>query len=151
MSAFDPDLFLAQTVDQANDTKVIPCPAGEYPGYVKEFKARPWTSKQDPSVSGVALDVTWVVDDPAVKQLLDRQEVTVKQGIMLDMTESGTLDMGKGKNVGLGRLREALGLNVPGQAFSFGMLAGRVAKLTISHRVVGEDVFADVKMVGKLQ
>ena len=125
MSAFDPDQFLAQTVEQANDTKIVPCPAGEFMGYVKDFKARQWTSKKDPSNSGVALDITWSIDDQGVKQLLDRDEVTVKQGIMLDMTEQGGLDMGKGMNVGLGRLREALGLNVPGQAFSFPMLSGQ--------------------------
>ena len=150
MSAFDPDQFLAQTVEQANDTKVVPCPAGEFMGYVKDFKARQWTSKKDPSNSGVALDITWSVDDQGVKQLLDREEVTVKQGIMLDMTEQGGLDMGKGKNVGLGRLREALGLNVPGQAFSFPMLSGRVAKLTVAQRVDGEDIYAEVKMVAKV-
>jgi len=149
MSAFDPDQFLAQTIEQANDTKVVPCPAGEFMGYVKEFKARQWTSKKDPSISGVALDITWVIDDQGVRQLLDRDEVTVKQGVMLDMTEQGGLDMGKGKNVGLGRLREALGLNVPGQAFSFPMISGRVAKLSIAHRVVDEDIFADVKGVAK--
>lgn len=150
MSAFDPDTFLAQTVEQANDTKVTPCPAGEFLGFIKDFKAREWTSKKNPGVSGVALDVIWSVDDPGVKQLLDRDEVTVKQGIMLDMTESGTLDMGKGKNVGLGRLREALGLNVPGQPFAFSMLTGRPARLTVSHRVDGEDIYAEVKMVAKV-
>lgn len=150
MSAFDPDLFLAQTVEQANDTKITPCPSGEFMGYVKDFKARQWQGKKDPSMSGVALDITWSVDDQGVKQLLDRDEVTVKQGIMLDMTEEGGLDMGKGKNVGLGRLREALGLNIPGQAFSFAMLSGRVAKITVTHRVDGEDIFAEVKMVGKV-
>ena len=150
MSAFDPDQFLAQTVEQANDNKIVPCPAGEFMGYVKDFKARQWTSKKDPSNSGVALDITWSIDDQGVKQLLDRDEVTVKQGIMLDMTEQGGLDMGKGKNVGLGRLREALGLNVPGQAFSIPMLSGRVAKLTVAHRVDGEDIYAEVKMVAKV-
>lgn len=150
MSAFDPDQFLAQTVEQANDTKIVPCPAGEFMGYVKDFKARQWTSRKDPSNSGVALDITWSIDDQGVKQLLDREEVTVKQGIMLDMTEQGGLDMGKGKNVGLGRLREALGLNVPGQAFSFPMLSGRVAKLNVAHRVDGEDIYAEVKMVAKV-
>lgn len=150
MSMFNPDTFLAQTIDQANDTKVVPCPPGEFTAFIKDFKARPWTSKKDPSMSGVALDVTWTVDSAEVKTLLDRDEVTVKQGIMLDMTEQGSLDMGKGKNVGLGRLREALGLNVPGQAFSFAMLTGQAAKITVTHRVDGEDVYAEVKMVTKL-
>lgn len=149
-STFDPDTFLAQTVTEANDTKIVPCPVGEFTGIIKEYKARQWTAKNDPSNQGVTLDITWSIDDQGVKEALDRTEVTVRQGIMLDVLDSGGLDLGKGKNVGLGRLREAVGLNVPGQPFAFPMLTGQVAKLTISHRVVGEDIFADVKMVAKL-
>lgn len=148
MSAFDPDQFLAQTVEQSNDTKVIPCPAGEYPGYIKELKVSTGNGKD--GSTWASLNPVWVIDDQSVCEFLGREEVTVKQSIFLDLTDSGTLDMGKGKNVGLGRLREALGLNTPGQAFSFPMLVGRPAKLTVTHRVVGEDIYGDIKMVAKL-
>jgi hypothetical protein len=117
---------------------------------VKEIKARPWTSRQDPSKSGMALDVTWSIDDAAVKEQLGRQEVTVKQGIMLDVTETGGLDMGKGKNVSLGRLREATNLNQPGQPFGFRMLEGRPAKVKVEHRIDGDNIYAEVKQVAKL-
>jgi len=147
MSAFDPDSFLAQTVEQANDTKVIPCPAGEFTGYIKDLKVS--TGQKDGN-TWAALNPVWVIDNEEVRKLLDRDEVTVKQSVFLDLTEHGTLDMGKGKNVGLGRLREALDLNQPGQPFSFTMLTGRPAKLTVSHRVQGEDIYADIKMVAKL-
>lgn len=147
---FDPAQFLEQQTTEANDTKLVPVPVGEYTALIEKVDARQWTSKKDPSVSGISLDVTWEVDDSTVKQLLGRDKVTVKQGIMLDMSETGGLDMGKGKNVGLGKLREAVGLNVPGQPFAFSMLAGRVAKVRVEHRVDGENIYSEVKAVAKL-
>ena len=147
---FNPEQFLDMQVTDSNDTKSIPVPAGEYTAVAEEVKCRQWQSKQDPSKSGLTLDITWSVDDAAVKELLGRDKVTVRQGIMLDITDSGGLDMGKGRNIGLGRLREAIGLNTPGQPFSFSMIAGRVAKVNVSHRIDGENIYAEVKGVAKL-
>jgi hypothetical protein len=79
-----------------------------------------------------------------------REKVTCKQGIMLDLNEGGQLDMGKGKNVSLGKLREAIGLNSPGQPFSFSMIQGRMALGFVQHRVDGDQVFAEIKRVQKL-
>jgi hypothetical protein len=147
---FNPDQFLDMQVTESNDTKVIPVPVGEYTAVIGEVKCRQWQSKADPSKSGLALDLIWEIDDNAVKELLGRDKVTVKQGCMLDITESGGLDMGKGRNVGLGRLREATGLNTPGQPFSFSMLNGRLGKISVSHRIDGDTIFAEVKQVAKL-
>ena len=58
--------------------------------------------------------------------------------------------MGKGQNVGLGRLREAVGLNSPGQPFAFSMLTGRVAKVVVKHRIHEDKIFAEVKAVAKM-
>ena len=147
---FSPEQFLGMQVNESNDTKVVPVPPGEYMAVVKEVKARPWQSKADPSKAGIALDVQWSLDDAGVKALLGRDEVSIKQGVMLDMSEAGGLDMGKGKNISLGRLREATGLNTPGQPFSFTMLTGRMAKVKVEHRVDGENIYAEVKQVAKL-
>ena len=152
MSIFDPDQFANMTVMEANSTVSTPCPAGEYLAIVKEFKARQWKKKDDPSVVGMALDILWSVEDQAVKAELDREEVIIKQGIMLDLTIEGGLDMGKGKNIGLGRLREATSLNTPGQPFAFSMLPGRPAKIVVTHRPDPADtsiVYAEVKAVAK--
>lgn len=146
---FNPDTFLQATTTEVNDTKKIPCPAGEYSAVVEKVEARPWQSK-DGLKSGVALDITWAIDDPAVKETVGRDNVQVRQGLMLDLLESGGLDMGKGKNIALGRLREATGLNVPGQPFSPTMFAGRAAKVTVSHRVDGEDIYDEIKKVAAL-
>lgn len=151
MDMFSPEQFLDMQVEGAMDTKVVPVPVGEYVSVCSDVKARTWTSKKDSSKSGVTLDITWEVDDQNVKALLGREKVTVRQGVMLDLTESGGLDLGKGKNVGLGRLREAVGLNSPGQPFSVTMIVGRAAKVNVTHRVEGEDIFAEVKGVTRVQ
>lgn len=149
---FNPDEFLDIQVTDSNSTQTIPVPVGEFTGIVdgESIKVKPWQRKDDPSVGGLKLELTWLIDDQSVKDALDRDKVTVKQQIMLDLTDSGGLDMGKGKNVGLGRLREATGLNTPGQPFSFTMLAGRIAKVKIEHRIDGENIYAEVKGVAKL-
>ena len=147
---FNPDQFLDMQVTESNSTEAIPVPVGEYTAVIGEVKCRPWQKKDDPSVAGLALDITWELDDEAVKELLSRQKVTVKQGAMLDLTDSGSLDMGKGRNVTLGRLRDAVNLNQAGQPFAFSMLVGRVAKVKVEHRVNGDQIFTEVKAVAKL-
>lgn len=146
---FDTESFLNSSVSDANDTKVIPVPIGEYPAIINKIAARTWQSK-DGSQSGVTLDVFWSIEDAQVKAELDRQEVICKQGIMLDTLPDGKLDIGKGKNIGLGRLREAVNLNVPGQTFSFQQLPGQSAKVTVKHRIDGEDTYAEVKAVTRM-
>lgn len=148
-SMFNPDAFLNAAFTEANSTKALPVPVGEYMGIIEKVSARQWQSK-DGTTSGVALDLQWLVEDETVKQFLGRPTVTVKQGIMLDFTPQGTLDFSQGKNVGLGRLREALNMNEPGKPFSFSMLPGSAAKITVNHRVNGEDTYAEVKAVARI-
>ena len=149
---FDAESFLNSSVDGVNDTVVIPVPVGEYLGSCEKVDIRTWAKKDDPSQGGLALDLVWNLEDEALKASLGRDKITVKQGIMLDLTETGGLDMGKGKNISLGRLREAISLNTPGQPFSFTMIPGRLARLSISHRPDKNDssiVYAEVKAVAK--
>lgn len=147
-STFDPDQFLAATFTDANDTTFDPLPEGEYPGVVNDVKFESGTSQKD-GKAWARLDVFWNIDAPQVAEQLGRKELRSKQGIMLDVTETG-LDMGKGKNIGLGRLRAALGLNTPGEPFSFNMIKGRAAKVKISHRLYEGKIFDEVKGVAPL-
>lgn len=153
MSTFDPNTFLDMTTEESNSTVMIPVPAGEFTAVIEKVEARPWTSRKDPSKSGMTLDVTWNIDDAGVKELLGRDKVTVRQGIMLDLSDAGGLDMGKGKNVGLGRLREAVDLNQAGQPFGFKMLPGKFAKVVVAHRPDDNKpdvIYAEVNAVAKL-
>ena len=147
--SFDAQAFLDSTVTGSNDTKVIPVPVGEYTGIISKVVPRQWTSK-DGTSSGISLDVLWSVEDEAVKSALGRSEVVCKQGIMLDTLANGSLDMAKGKNIGLGRLREALKLNDHKTKFSFAMLPGLAARISVTHRVAGEETYSEVKGVAQL-
>ena len=150
---FDPKQFLEMSVDSANSTEFVVVPTGEYVAVIDSVDARPWQAKDDPSKAGMALDILWSIDDAGVKTLLARDVVKVKQGIMLDFTEEGALDMGKGRNVGLGRLRDAVGLNEPGRPFAPQMLVGRPAKVKVEHRADKNDpkiLYAEVKAVAKM-
>lgn len=132
-SAFDPKAFLDVQTTEQGSTISVPIPVGEKLAVVEKVDTRTWQSK-DGSKSGLALDVTWLIDDPATKALLGRDKVVVTQGLMIDLTESGAIDMGKGRNIALNRVRESVGLNEPGKPFSFRMLEGKVAKVVIGHR-----------------
>jgi hypothetical protein len=138
------------TIEGSNDTVIVPVPVGEFNAVVEKVDVRQWVSKADPTKSGLTLEVLWSIDDAEVKALLGRDKVTCKQGVMLDITEAGGLDMGKGRNVGLGKLRQALGLNEPGQVFSFNQIVGQFAKVGVQHRIDGENVYAEVKTVIKM-
>lgn len=149
-TTFDPTTFMNQSIEGSNSTKITPCPVGEYLGIADKVDAVQWASG-DGTKSGLKLVVLWDVQDDNVRQLLSREKVLVPQDIMLDLTEEGNLDMGTGKNVRLGRLREALELNAPGEPFSPGMIQGRMATINVKHRPGKnpEDVFAEVDRVAK--
>lgn len=152
--AFNPDDFLNQTVTGSNDTTMINPPenvsSDPYTILAGKVVVRTWQKKDDPSVAGLALDIQWEIQDESVKEFCGREKVFCKQGIMLDLNDDGTLNMAKGQNISLGKLREALELNDPSEPFSFNMIQGRMAHGFVTHRVVGENIYAEIKRVEKL-
>lgn len=148
-TSFNPDEFLNTQYDEALDTKIIPCPVGEFPGLAEKVDIKTWAAR-DGSSSGLKLVIIWDIQDDNAKVLTNRDPLRVKQEQMLDLTDTGALDMGKGKNVGLGRIREALGLNTPGEPFAFSMIQGLMAKCNVTHRVSGQDVFDQVSAIAPL-
>lgn len=155
-STFDVNTFANAVVSDSNSTKVNPIPEDEYPGIIQgPLNERGKTGFRTTDKGQVILDVVWEVDSPAAREASGMEHPTVRQSIFLDVTTSGGLDMSKGKNVGLGRLREALGQNKDGQKWTFGSLIGQVAKIKVTQRVVRDDsgeenIYNDVKGVTKL-
>jgi hypothetical protein len=110
-------------------------------------------SRQDPSKNVTVADITYEIDDQGVKTATGLDSPTVRQSVFLDLTPQGKLDMSKGKNIQLGKLREALGLNDPNKSFSFADLPGRAAIVGVEHTPNEKspgDVYANVAKVGKL-
>lgn len=127
---FDTNTFLQTTFTEENSTRREPIPVGEYQATVENIKP-------DVTQNGAALlRVTWKLQDFTNDEVNGR---LVDQTIWLDLTSSGGLDMSKGKNTGLGRLREACGQNQPGKPWQPGMLIGSVATVSVSHRADKEN------------
>lgn len=146
MAMFDPQALLDQQTTEANSTRMEPCPIGEWPASISDVEIKSGVSQKtgDP---WTRLNVKWEIQGTQANVQLDRDLIRVTQGIMLDLTGAGGLDAGRGKNVQLGRLREAVGLNAPGAPFSFSMLVGHSAKIAVAHREYEGEIYDDVKGV----
>jgi hypothetical protein len=149
---FNAELLMGQQLNDANSTELIKVPEGEYtavsePISAESFKEFDIRRGERAGTKGLKLNVVWLINDDsgALKEMLGRAP-KVTQGIMLDRGPQG-LEMGKGKNVGLGRLREALGQNKTGIPWSFSMLGGQVAKIKVKHRIDGADTYVEVSDV----
>lgn len=132
---FDAEAFQNAVITEASSTSVNPWPPAEYVVTIKKAEVRSGTISKGERAGQpwAGLSVQAEIGDPS---LLPEGCPRVASGmIMLDLTDSGGLDMTKGRNVNLGRLREAAGLNTPGQPFSFPMLEGRTVKVTTGLRV----------------
>lgn len=149
---FDADVFMNTAVSGANATRVEQADPGEYPAVVDSIEFDTFEGKSEKSLGKTfyKLRVKWALDDAGVKEQLGRDKVTVSQDMFLDMTDGGALDMGKGKNVSLGRLREAVGQNDPARPWAPNMLIGTVAKVKVEHEVVKGEVYARVTGTTKL-
>ena len=145
-SAFSTEAFLQTSVEGSLDTKITPCPQGEFLAIAGKPEVRAAEIKRGDRAGEPIyfLDITWDIQDDSIKEELGRDKVTVRQSLILDI-KNDTLDMSKGKNIGLGRLREALGQNTAGQPWSPAMLEGQLAKVVVSHRMDGDDVYAEIK------
>jgi hypothetical protein len=67
--------------------------------------------------------------------------------VWLDITPQGSLDMGRGKNVHLNRLREAFNQNRPGQPWNPMMLVGQAARVQTKHAQGDKGTFVNVVAV----
>lgn len=148
MSAFDPTTFGAMTFKGANDTKFIPIPVGEYSFATMKAEINSWQNG-DGTKSGLKLIVEGdLLDtDGKLAETTNRDKFPMKYEVMLDLTDSGMLDLGKGKNVRLGQLREACGENDPNRDFAFSMLAGKVIKVSVGHEIYKGEPMARIQRV----
>lgn len=130
--SFDPEAFKHTEIDDSMDTEIIPPDEGVYTAKVDRWNIEGGTSQN--GFNWARLDVTWELDDAdgSQQQKTGRDKLTGRQSIFLDLTEDGQIDTGKGKNVQLGRLREALGLNEG--KFAFDMLDGQQAQVLTENR-----------------
>lgn len=146
----NPEEFLQTTTEVALDDVIDPCPPGEHLCIAGKPEVATFTYKkgENEGQTGYRMIIKWDVQDEAVKQQLDRSKVTVTQSVLLDVTPDGNgLDFSKGKNIGLGQIRTALGQNTPGQPWSPVMIEGQPAKVKVKAGVYNDRVTAEVSGV----
>lgn len=134
-SSFNPDTFLDATMTEPTE-KRPPLPVGDYTAVVGAITARAWQGKADPTKSGIAWDIPLTLEVPAEIQAelkMDQSTLPLKDSIMLDLTENGTIDNSPGKNRRLRAYREATDMNKPGDVFSARKMEGKVLKVKITH------------------
>ena len=132
-STFDPNTFIATNIDAPMATSVRLVPEGEYDAFVGDIGADNFEKfdfeykkgkRMGQSGSMYKFSVPFILQNEAVRIELARETLMCNQELNLDVDSmTGQLDFGPDKNVGLGRLREATGQNVPGP-WNPTMLAG---------------------------
>ena len=112
-------------VEGVNSTKLNLLPPGPYRAQIS--KVTPPENLGDKGSVGfrVYFDILNKPDEEAVFAPLNAT-------IFLDLTPQCYLDMGEGKNVGLGRLREAVGQNTP-DPWTFQNLVGALCQVLVEH------------------
>ena len=69
---FDVSAFMNAQFEGENDTKLIPCPVGEYQGTIRDVKIEPWAS-QDGTKNGLKMTSRVEITDEAVTSVTQRK------------------------------------------------------------------------------
>ena len=152
---FNSETFLNSESTEALETRRICIPIDQqdtWPGVITEVKFRQAQGKKNPNETYYFMDISWELRvGPQILEAIARDKATVKQSLILDVNAAGTgLDFGKGKNIQLGRIREAVGQNKAGEPWAPNRLVGGVANVKIKHRVDGEDTYDEVDVITPL-
>jgi hypothetical protein len=125
-STFDADAFMQQTVDGPLETEYKLVPVGEYQNaYIEDFDSKALQlSEGDSAKTGKAYSFLKfslpfkITDDPKIMNEIGMDTARVYKELNLDRTDSGGIATGPNKNVELGRIYEAAGLNSGNAALS---------------------------------
>ena len=135
LSTFDPDLFVGAETKGGFDTSYAKVSPGEYRAMFDGAKVRKVNTEDG---ERAIMDVTWYILDEDVKKETELERPTCRQGFFLDINEKGGLERGKNKNVGLGRMLEALGVG-QGDKWSPQGLKGSLATVRVEHKPNKDD------------
>lgn len=158
--AFDPSVFLNQTVSGPMSTSIKPCPEGDFPAVISSQDG--WLEIRDAEIkkglrAGQTMYIARVlfeIQSEDAKLATGRDKVLVPYDCILDF-KNGTmeLDTSEGKNVNLGRLRTALDQNADNQ-WNWGKLKGcGPVTVKVAHRSDErnpEDKYAEIRRVSKI-
>jgi hypothetical protein len=114
-------------VEGSNSTKMNLLPPGLYSAQINKIG--------EPQFLGENKNVGFRVSFNILNPPSDDTFAPVSATIFLDLTPQMQLDMSEGKNVALGRLREALDQNKPNVPWKFSDMLGQLCKVQITHEL----------------
>lgn len=130
---FDPDAFMATTVDApVGDTKFPLVPEGDFQAMIGDFTSEAFEQidfeyRRGPKAgspgSMTKFNCPFTINDQRLVTEIGRDTATIFKQIILDLDAQGNPDFGKGKNVQLNQVRDAVGQNVAGP-WTFSQLRG---------------------------
>lgn len=150
-STFDANSFMEQNFKTELDVRLTPVPEGEYIAQIIDVKLREVQFRKIEG-TGVGIDITWEITDDNVRRAMNMEHPQARQSFLLDLDADGRLDLGKNKNVRLGRVLSATGLNSK-RGWSLPMLKFQTAFIKVEQRADDDDpeiVYSDVKRVAPL-
>src|SRR6478735_2962768 len=117
---FNPQAFMEATIQGALDTRRVPCPQGDFPGVIEKIEPKSGENKQGERVgqTWAALEVTYKLEHPEITSVTGLPFALSRQCVMIDITDEGGMDRSKGKNIRVGKLREACNENDAGKPFA---------------------------------
>lgn len=154
---FDPNAFLDLPIEEAFERR-NPLPAKDYVAVINEVTVRQWQSKDKYSEdgtlkSGIAYDIAMslqIPEDLRVSLGYEKDSLSIKDSIMVDLNAQGGLDTAKGKNGAMRAYREALDMNKAGEVFRPRLMAGRMLLVRIKHEEYQGNIQERVGGVAKL-
>lgn len=155
---FDIQQFMGTSFDGGLDTRLKPHPVGEYTGQIGVEDTAVSLSQGVSAKDGTPwcrCVVNIQTDDPTGNIFADLgRKPTARLDFLLDLAPGGGgLDLNKGRNIRLGQLLEACGLNGPGQKWTFNMMKGKAVKFKVTHEPRRDDptiIDARVSAVSKV-
>lgn len=149
---FDVEQFMNSTVEGVLDTKLIPHPVGEFTGQIgpdpKDVAIATGTGKDGRPWARLTVMISTLDPSGELEKTMGRKP-TARLETLLDLTDSGALDFGKGRNIRLGQLREAVGQNRAG-AWTFRNLHNQTLKYVVTQEPDKQDSSIIYARVGKV-
>ena len=155
--SIDKEQFLNRPIEGPISSSFVAVPEGEYLSKVIENGVSAPEDKLGANGWSCWLDITWgIVDEeklPGVIEETGKEKPTIRQRLFLDVLRDENdkvtaLDMGKGKNVPLGQVLEAVGLDGAKKRWTWKHLEGQIARIKVTHDTYQGRIMANVGFMG---
>lgn len=148
-SAFDPNAFLDAQQTEVNEKRPpLPVenpasPDGLYLAVIQEITTKTGTINKGDRAGQTWLQMAVPLKIDVPQQLQEAlklpPQVTITDGVFMDLTPQNTIDNSPGKNRQQRLYREALDMNKPGDVWSWRKAVGQIVKVKITHEMYNNE------------